>query len=678
MKNTKFNIFFSPSGKKGSFVSGTTVLQAAQELGVSIESVCGGKGVCKKCIIKPQLGKFDKYCISSSKKSLSELSSRERKFFDLESKRKDCRLSCQTKIMGDLVIDVPESSLINNPVVRKKVETKNILINPTLFKVFLKVDEPDINNPSGDLERLQKSFSEKFNDKPLFSNLYINKKLQKILRKGNWKVTCAIYKNNKNNFYEILEIWPNYYEDDFYGIAIDLGSTTIAGNICNLRTGDIISSKGIMNPQIKYGEDLMSRVSFSMMNTQGQKRLTKSVIKGVNELIKLLIKESNIKKKIILDIVVVANPVMHHLFLGLDPFELGQAPFALTTANSIDINASEVGINLNKNSKLFIPPCIAGHVGADATSVAIAEKPKLTDETFLIIDVGTNAEIFIGNKEKVFVCSSPTGPAFEGAQILNGQRAAPGAIEKVIIDPYTKEPKFKIIGCDLWSNEPKFSDGDIQRKITGICGSGIIEVIAEMRTSGILDSAGRIGSFEQTGSKRCIKNNRTQAYVLFEDKENNKKILITNEDVRAIQLAKAALYSGVKLLMDKMNVKKVDKIILAGAFGAHISAKHAMILGMIPDCKLKNIHSAGNAAGTGAIIALLNKNTRTEMEKMVKNICKIETATSKNFQDYFMYASNIPHQKDQFHELKKIVHLPEVNFNSRSKRNKFRKRLLKI
>ena len=530
---------------------------------------------------------------------------------------------------------------------------------------------PDIDNPSGDLERLKQALEKNFNIFPLSSNLYINKKLQKTLRDGEWKITCAISKNNDNDCFELNEIWPKYQKSDLYGLAIDLGSTTIAGHLCNLRTGEIISSKGLMNPQIKYGEDLMSRVSFSMLNKKGQKKLTKSVITGINSLIKTLRKDANIKKNLIQDTVIVANPVMHHLFLGLDPFELGQAPFVLATADSINMDSNDVGLKLNKNSKLYIPPCIAGHVGADATSVAISEKPKSSKETFLIIDVGTNAEIFIGNEDKFYVCSSPTGPAFEGAQILYGQRAAPGAIERVMIDVKTKEPKFKIIGSDLWSNDPKFHNSRINKNITGICGSGIIEAIAEMRVSGLLDSAGRIGAFEQTGSKRCIKNNRTYAYVLYENNALNKKILITNEDVRAIQLAKAALYSGVKLLMEQIKVDKVDKIILAGAFGSHISAKHAMILGMIPDCKLENIYSAGNAAGTGALKALLNIETRNKMEEMVKKISKIETATASNFQDYFINASNIPHEKDEFSELKKIVQLPKVNFNlrGRNKRN---------
>jgi uncharacterized 2Fe-2S/4Fe-4S cluster protein (DUF4445 family) len=350
--------------------------------------------------------------------------------------------------------------------------------------------------------------------------------------------------------------------------------------------------------------------------------------------------------------VLVGNPVMHHLLLGIDPVELGQAPFALATADALHLWAEEIDLRLHPDARIYILPCIAGHVGADAAAVALSEAPNRSDDLVLVVDVGTNAEILLGNKQRVLACSSPTGPAFEGAQIAFGQRAAPGAIERVEIDPVSREPRFRVIGCELWSDDPAFPP---EQAVTGICGSGIIEVIAEMRAAGLVDASGLIGSAEQTGSARCVPQGRTNAYRLHGD------ILVTQGDVRAIQLAKSALYAGARLLMDQFGVETVDRIVLAGAFGAHISPKHAMILGMIPDCDLGKVSSAGNAAGTGARIALLNVAARREVEALVGAIHKVETAIEPRFQEHFVAANAIPHATDVFPHL---LPLPVVSFNA--------------
>ena len=393
--------------------------------------------------------------------------------------------------------------------------------------------------------------------------------------------------------------------------------------------------------------------------------MTRAVREGMNALFTQIASEASIDKSLIVDAVFVCNPVMHHLFLGIDPFELGQAPFALATSRSLSLRAVELDLNIHPAARVYLLPCIAGHVGADAAAVALSEAPDKSEDLVLVVDVGTNAEILLGNKEKVLACSSPTGPAFEGAQISSGQRAAPGAIERVEIDPVTKEPRFRVIGSDIWSDEDGFSESIATTGITGICGSGIIEVIAEMRLAGLLDASGLIGSAEQTGSARCVPEGRTNAYLLWDGSaEGGPRITVTNPDIRAIQMAKAALYSGARLLMDKVGVDTVDRVVLAGAFGAHISAKHAMVLGMIPDCPLEKVTSAGNAAGTGARIALLNTDARAEIEETVRNIEKIETAVEPRFQEHFVNASAIPNSSDPFPILNALVALPEVSFNA--------------
>ena len=406
------------------------------------------------------------------------------------------------------------------------------------------------------------------------------------------------------------------------------------------------------------------------MNVGGDKEMTTVVREAINSLAKQLIKDAEIEKNALVEVVFVCNPVMHHLLLGIDPVELGQAPFALASSNAMTVRTSELDLTeINPSGMCYILPCIAGHVGADAAAVALSEEPNKSNDLVLVVDVGTNAEILLGNKSKVLACSSPTGPAFEGAQISSGQRAAPGAIERIEIDPVTKEPRFRVIGSSLWSDEKGFDESIKNSGVTGICGSGIIEAVAELRMAGLMDESGLIGSAELTGSDRCIPDGRTHSYIIHDQSDQNgPKITVSQNDIRAIQLAKSALYAGARLLMDEMEVEKVDRVVLAGAFGAHISSKHAMVLGMIPDVALEKVQSAGNAAGTGARIALCDISSRKSIESTVNKIEKIETAIEPKFQEHFVAANAIPHKTDPFPELAKIVELPSVQFNSGSRK----------
>ena len=658
-------IVFTPSGKRGRFPVGTPILTAARQLGVDLDSVCGGRGICSKCQITPGLGEFAKHGVTVAPDALSEWNAVEERYKSKRGLIEGRRLGCQATVQSDVVIDVPPESQVHKQVVRKRAEAREITVNPSTKLYYVEVEEPDMHEPSGDLERLVRAIEAEWGIQNIHADLHILQALQPVLRKGDWKVTVAIHLGDSENAPRIMHIWPGYYEGTVYGIAVDLGSTTIAGHLCDLLSGEVVASSGIMNPQIRFGEDLMSRVSYSMMNAGGAQEMTDAVREGMASLITQIATEGNVDKRLIVDAVFVCNPVMHHLFLGIDPFELGQAPFALATSGSIRLRADDLNLNIHPSARVYLLPCIAGHVGADAAAVALSEAPDKSEDLVLVVDVGTNAEILLGNREKVLACSSPTGPAFEGAQITAGQRAAPGAIERVEIDPATKEPRFRIIGVDLWSDEDGFAAAAAGSGITGICGSGIIEAIAEMRLAGLLDASGLIGSAAQTGSARCIADGRTHSYVLHDGTATGGPLItITNPDIRAIQMAKAALYSGARLLMDKFGVDKVDRVVLAGAFGAHISPKHAMVLGMIPDAPLDKVTSAGNAAGTGARIALLNRNARSEIEETVHRIHKVETAIEPRFQEHFVNASAIPNSVDPFPILNSIVTLPDVSFNS--------------
>ncbi len=658
-------VLFTPSGKRGRFEKGTPILTVARQLGVDLDSVCGGRGICSKCQITPGYGEFSKHGVTVSEGALSDWNSVEQRYKDKRGLIEGRRLGCQATVQGDIVIDVPPESQVHKQVVRKRAEVLDITLNPSTRLYYVEVEEPDMHNPSGDLERLVAALETQWQLKDVHADFNILQQMQPILRKGGWTVTCAVHHADEGTDPQIVHLWPGLYEGTIYGMAVDLGSTTIAAHLCDLRTGEVVASSGLMNPQIRFGEDLMSRVSYAMMNPGGDKEMTRAVRDGMDALFTQISADAEIDKSLIMDAVFVCNPVMHHLFLGIDPFELGQAPFALATSNSLRLFAHQLDINIHPSARVYILPCIAGHVGADAAAVALSETPDKSDDLVLVVDVGTNAEILLGNKEKVLACSSPTGPAFEGAQISSGQRAAPGAIEKVEIDPITKDPRFRVIGCELWSDEEGFWEAIKGSGITGICGSGIIEAIAEMRMSGLLDASGLIGSATQTGTDRCVLDGRTHSYVMYDaSSTGGPKITVTNPDIRAIQMAKAALYSGARLLMDKFGVDSVDRVVLAGAFGAHISPKHAMVLGMIPDVPFERVTSAGNAAGSGARIALIDKSQRAAIEHTVRQIEKIETAIEPKFQEHFVNASGIPNSDDPFTLLRATVALPDVNFNT--------------
>jgi len=666
------DVIFLPSGRRGKFKKGTPVLQVARELGVDLDSVCGGRGICTKCMISPTYGVYSKFGISSSESSISPINAVEKAASDRKhlSLPKGARLGCQAKVEGDLVIDVPLDSQVHKQIVRKRAEVRNIIVDPSTRLYFVEVEPPDIDNPEGDLERLKEALYRQWKLAGIIGDLRTLQMLQKALRDGKWKVTVAIYFGQGRSNGRIVNVWPGFYSGSVYGIAFDIGSTTVAAHCCDLRTGEVLSSAGLMNPQIRYGEDLMSRVSYSQMNPGGFTVMTSAVREAMNALIGQVTAEAMLDRHEILEAVVVANPIMHHLFLGIDPVELGVAPFALASSHSMTLWGKEVELDMHPDSRVYILPCIAGHVGADCAAVVLSEQVAHGDTTSLVIDVGTNAEIVLGNKHKIFACSSPTGPAFEGAQISCGQRAANGVIESVRIDPETKLPYFKVIGSEAWSNEEAFLD--YTGGISGICGSGIIEVIAEMRMAGILTEDGEIIRPDgvEDSYNYVIEDNRTFSFVLHYEDEVP-KVFVSQNDIRAIQLGKAALYAGIKLLMEKAGVESVDRVTLAGAFGAKISPRHAMTLGMIPDCDLNKVSSVGNAAGTGARIALLNASSRRDIELTVEKIEKIETATAPDFQRHFVEAMAIPHKVDKYSVLESVIgKIPDVQVKDRRKRRR--------
>lgn len=670
MDSRDAKIVFTPSGRRGRFPVGTKVLEAARSLGVDVDSVCGGRGLCGRCQVACAEGEYSKHGIVSRADNLSPSGETERRYGERRAPLAgDRRLSCQAEIRGDLVIDVPPESQVHRQLVRKNAEYRDVTLDTSIHLYYVEVQEASLDEPTGDLQRLQLALSWEWQLNDLDVDPAVLAALQPALRSGDWKVTVAVHDEKT-----VVAIWPGFRRDA-YGLAIDIGSTTIAAHLCNLTTGAVVATGGVMNPQIRFGEDLMSRVSWVMMHADGATELTAAVRAGLNELIADIAAEAGIELGDVLEATIAGNPIMHHLFLGLSPIELGSAPFALTTDSAIDIRAREIGLDINRGAMVYVLPCIAGHVGADAAAMILSEEPHLRDDNSLVVDVGTNAEIVLGSRDRLLACSSPTGPAFEGAQISCGQRAAPGAIERVRIDRDTLDVRFSVIGSSLWSDDEGFDAAITAFGVTGICGSGIIEAVAEMYLAGIIDDDGVVNGELSGVSPRVVADGRTFSFLLHGGKPT---ITVTQNDVRQIQLAKGALYAGIKLLMDRAGLESVDRVRLAGAFGNHIDPRYAMVLGLIPDCDLDSVESAGNAAGTGARIALLNRGARREIEAVVRSIEKIETAVEPKFQEYFVDAMAIPNKRDPFERLFRVIERPPKRAAAGAKQEQGRRRRRRV
>ena len=624
-------VVFTPSGRRGRFPLGKPLLEAAWELGVDIASICGGRGLCGRCRVVCGEGDFPKHGITSAPDHLSPAGAVETRFGERNRPlAPGHRLSCQAVIQGDLLIDVPPESQVHRQVVRKAADSRPIRLDPVVRLHLVDVAPAELGSGS-DLTRLLDALQSQWELRPAFPAALLPE-LQGLLRAGKWSVTVAVHEDA-----DILAVWPGLRER-VYGVAIDVGSTTIAAHLCDLGSGDVLRSNGMMNPQIRFGEDLMSRVSYVMMHPEGSAELTGEVRRAVNELVADTASDARVDPRDILGLTFVCNPIMHHLLLGISPAELGGAPFALASEESVHLPARDLGIEVNPGAVAYALPCIAGHVGADTAGVMLCEQPHRSAAVSLLVDIGTNAEIVLGNDRRLLACSSPTGPAFEGAQVSAGQRAAPGAIERVRIDPATLETRVRVIGSDLWSDEPGFDEALPAQGVTGICGSGIIEAVVEMWLGGILTRDGVIDGGQASRTPRLVRDGRTFSFAI-----HGESVTVTQTDVRQIQLAKAALYAGIRLLMDRLEVTSVDRTRLAGAFGSHIDVRYAMALGMIPDCPPEAVSAAGNAAGHGARIALLNRASRREIESLVRRVEKVETAIEPKFQEYFVDAMAIPH-----------------------------------
>ena len=660
----EFTVVFQPAGVRGHIAEGTSLRTAARKLGVEIESICADNASCGKCRVLIEEG--TKLGIDSSPDHASPMGPTEepwiskrwrtwkRMGFDIDR----LRLSCQARVHGDMVVFVPESSQANRTLIRKDATDRPIEIRPPVRRYHVRLLPATVEHPLGDAERLAQGLVKVIDGvhagytsplpapapEDLEFGIHVLRQISEVMRTEDWNVTVTVFDNR-----EVIDVQPGFAED-MYGAAIDIGTTTIAVYICDLFSGEIVVSDSMVNPQVTMGDDIMSRMTYEADNEDGLAALNSTLIEGINRLLARAVKTLRVKPTDLYELVVVGNTTMHHLFLGLTTQNLGLVPFVPTIHRSLDVKARDLGLEVNAGANVHLLPIAASFVGADTLATLLAEEPHHQDESVLLIDIGTNAELVLANKDTILCTSTPTGPAFEGAHIEYGMRAAPGAIERVRIDKDTLEPSYDIIGVD--KTLPRTSFDETTAK--GICGSAIIDGVAEMFRVGILNPRGNFALTNAT--PRIRKGDLGWEYVIATEAETSigRDIPITLADVRQIQLAKAALYTAAQVLLDKAGIAAPDRILLAGGFGSYINATNAMIIGMIPDCPLDHVRAVGNSAGDGARIALLNRFKRREAAEVVASIKRVELPVTPGFQDQFMMAVNFPHM---YHAFPSIEHL---------------------
>jgi len=675
----RVTVVFTPSGVQAVAAAGTSLLDVARSVGVDIDSTCGGRGLCGRCQVTPATGEFAKWGITSDDSAVSPWTTSESGYKGRRTIEPGSRLGCQARVLADVVVDIPPASQVHRPVIRKRIDLPGLTLDPLVTARYVELPELQLGDERADDEILREALAADWGIEHATVEGRVLPILHPAIVEGGRAITAVVHCDGT-----VLAVRPGF-DEVVYGVAVDVGSTTLAGYLVDLASGDVLADAGAMNPQIRFGEDLMSRVSYVMMNPGGDAELTAAIRTALDRLVTDLadaldteLDEASVRDRIH-DIVLVGNPVMHHLLLGIDPTPLGAAPFTLTIGAPVDLRATDLDLDL-PFARAHIGPCIAGHVGADAAAALLNERTHATAEPQLLVDVGTNAEIVLGTAERVYAASSPTGPAFEGAQISSGMRATAGAIERIRIDRETLEPRFKVIGADAWSDEAGFAEQTANLDIAGLCGSAIIEVIGELYLAGVCDHNGVIQNLtDRTGC--VVSDERTFTYVIRPEVTDDNgtthpQLAITQNDVRQIQLAGSALRAGIDLLMEHAGITECHDVRLAGAFGAHIDPVYALVLGLVPDCPVERVTAVGNAAGAGTVRMLVNAKQRDEIAAVVRDVEKIETATEPRFQELFVAAMAFPHATAPSPHLAEIVALPErIDSAGGGGRNRRRRRV---
>lgn len=638
----QYTVVFQPSGCRGQVDRGTSLLAAARDLGVALEAPCGGAGSCGKCKVRIAESSLAAGGFVSLREHLSPLSEKEEKALSPAEMAAGCRLACCALVQGDVLVVVPEASRALKQVVLEEGIAREFCLRPAVRNYYVELNKPTLQDSRDDFSRLQDELQSRFIqlNKELRIDHAVLARLSAALRQGDWRVTATLWHDE-----EIIAVTPGRVERA-YGVAMDIGTTTLAAYLCDLTSGRVVAQRSGMNSQVAYGDDVLARISYCAVEEDGLETLHRAIVGDMNGLLRDLAAEAGLEPAAVTEVVLVFNPVMHHLALRLDPEPIGRAPFVSAIRAALDLKGRELGLQIAPGGYVHCLPLEAGFVGADNVAVLLSERPYRQEKPGLVVDIGTNGEILCGDREGVFAASCATGPALEGAQIKFGMRAAPGAIEKVAIDPLSKEPALAVIGA---------APGEAPAP-RGICGSGIIDAVAELFKAGIIK---RDGGFRKDLATPRVRRggDGKYEYVLAWAAQTaiGQDLTITQPDVRAVQLAKAALYAGAKILMRKKGVAAVESIALAGAFGSYLNKENALVLGLVPDCPLEAVQAVGNAAGEGAKLALFDLDKRAEAQRRAREVCFVETAAEAEFQQEFMDAMFLPHAQDEFPHIRHIL-----------------------
>ncbi|HIH98434.1 MAG TPA: DUF4445 domain-containing protein [Thermoplasmata archaeon] len=593
----KFRVKFEPVGREAKVEKGKTIYEAAQEENIRIRSICGGNGLCGKCKV-----------IVSDLKKVNEVTEIERRLLSGEELKEGYRLACLTKVFGNNSVEISKESIPEKHRILIGGKKRKFDFKPKIRKLFVELPRPSIQDPRSDLERVKDTLKEKTGFEEISFSYKDLKELPSKIREKNFLITCFLRDS------KVVKVKPGVARENIYGIAIDVGTTTVVAYLLDLEKGNLIASGAITNPQISYSEDIIGRLSCA--NKSGYK-LSKVLIDGLDDLIKDICKNKGIDPKSIYEGVFVGNTVMHHMLLGLSTKHLSVSPYLPVLNSPIELEAPELGINTIPNAQIFFPPLIGGFIGSDHVAVILASEIHKAREPILAMDLGTNTEISLGKEGHIFCCSAAAGPAFEGGRIKHGVRASDGAIEEVKIDPETYEVKYKTIN----NKKPK-----------GLCGSGLIDLVAEFLRAGVIAKDGRMQA-----QLPCIKKGEKGPEFVISS-EGNKNVSISQKDIRQLQLAKSAVHTGIKALMDESGttIGEIKKVFLAGAFGNYVKPSSAKVLGLIPPVSLKKVENIGNAAGSGAQIMILSKKERESVAGFINKIKRVELAARPDFQRKFI------------------------------------------
>ena len=598
-----FEVDLEPIGRRVNLPIMATLLQAAQNAGVELSSICGGMGTCGACKVRLVKGELTPLTADET----AELSKSE-----IQS---GMRLACQAKILGSVLIDIPPESLTTPQ--RLQVEGREVRIDldPVVIPVSIKLDPPSLNDLRSDLTRLLDYTSANLHRK-LSVNYPVLESLSDCMRRNHWEVTLAIRDDS------IVAVLPK--DSELLGLAVDVGTTKLAAYLVDLKTGETLAKTGAMNPQIAFGEDVISRISYAMDNADGRKILQHKLIETLNDLLQQLTHEVGASCDQVVETVIVGNTAMHHLLAGLSVSQLGAAPYVPAVSDAMNLLANEIGLRVSPGSMIFLPPNIAGYVGADHVSMLIgaeAAQAKQNVQTIVSLDIGTNTEISLYHWGRHLSCSCASGPAFEGAHIRDGMRAAPGAIERVTMDGGTVH--FQTIGG---------------LPAVGICGSGILDAVAGLRTIQVIDERGVF----TVDHPKINRNDGRPEFILVDASHSGsgQKIAVNRRDINEIQLAKGAIRAGLEVLLSEVGItdSDIDEFIIAGAFGTYLNLESAISIGMFPDIPRERYHQVGNAAGLGAKGMLISSRLRAKASEISKDVEYVELTTHPGFTEAYMTA----------------------------------------